>query len=56
MFMDGLGHTTDTVRLYLREMGNILLLSREEEVALAKRIERGCYSCFFAAVYHPVSR
>ena len=41
VFMDGLGHTTDTVRLYLREMGNILLLSREEEVALAKRIERG---------------
>ncbi len=41
VYLDKLGHTTDTVRLYLREMGNILLLSREEEVALAKRIERG---------------
>ena len=33
--------TTDLVRLYLREMGSILLLSKEEEVLLAKRIERG---------------
>jgi len=41
VYLDKLGHTTDTVRLSLREMGNILLLSREEEVALAKRIERG---------------
>jgi len=31
----------DPVRLYLREMGNVRLLKREEEVALAKRIERG---------------
>jgi RNA polymerase primary sigma factor len=33
--------TTDLVRLYLREMGSILLLSKEEEVLLAKKIERG---------------
>ncbi|MGA1862331.1 RNA polymerase sigma factor RpoD [Deferribacter thermophilus] len=31
----------DPVRLYLREMGNIPLLSREEEVEVAKRIEEG---------------
>jgi RNA polymerase primary sigma factor len=31
----------DPVRLYLREMGSVRLLKREEEVALAKRMERG---------------
>jgi RNA polymerase primary sigma factor len=33
--------TDDPVRLYLREMGNISLLSREEEIEIAKRIEAG---------------
>lgn len=33
--------TDDPVRLYLREMGNINLLSREEEIEIAKRIEAG---------------
>jgi RNA polymerase primary sigma factor len=33
--------TNDPVRLYLREMGNVPLLNRKEEVALAKRMERG---------------
>ena len=32
---------TDPVNLYLREMGNISLLSKEKEIALAKEIERG---------------
>ncbi len=36
-----LERTTDPVRLYLREMGNISLLTREGEIALAKEIERG---------------
>jgi RNA polymerase primary sigma factor len=31
----------DPVRMYLREMGSIGLLSREEEIAIAKRIEAG---------------
>jgi RNA polymerase primary sigma factor len=35
------GTTNDPVRLYLREMGNVRLLKREEEVAIAKRLERG---------------
>jgi len=35
------GTTNDPVRLYLREMGNVRLLEREEEVAIAKRMERG---------------
>src|SRR5207253_6791023 len=33
--------TNDPVRLYLREMGVVPLLTREGEVAIAKRIERG---------------
>ncbi len=33
--------TNDPVRMYLREMGNVPLLTREGEVAIAKRIERG---------------
>jgi RNA polymerase primary sigma factor len=35
------GRVDDPVRLYLREMGRVPLLSREGEVALAKKIERG---------------
>jgi RNA polymerase primary sigma factor len=33
--------TADLVKIYLRDMGSILLLSREEEIHLAKRIEKG---------------
>lgn len=33
--------TTDPIKLYMREMGSVMLLSREEEVTLAKRIEKG---------------
>ncbi len=33
--------TTDPVKLYLREMGNIALLTREGEIAIAREIERG---------------
>ena len=36
-----MGIAEDPVRLYLREMGSVPLLTREGEVALAKRIERG---------------
>jgi RNA polymerase primary sigma factor len=37
------GHipTSDSVRLYLRDMGSIMLLSREGEISLARKIERG---------------
>lgn len=41
VYLDGLAQTTDLVKLYLREMGNILLLSREEEASLARKIEKG---------------
>ncbi|MEW5704648.1 MAG: RNA polymerase sigma factor RpoD [Pseudomonadota bacterium] len=36
-----LGRTDDPVRMYLREMGSVELLSREGEIAIAKRIESG---------------
>ncbi len=39
--LHSLERTTDPVKLYLREMGNISLLTREGEIALAKEIERG---------------
>ena len=46
------GRTDDPVRMYLREMGSVELLSREGEIAIAKRIEaghemmiRGMYEC-----------
>ncbi len=35
------GRTTDPVRMYMREMGTVELLTREGEIALAKRIEEG---------------
>ena len=38
---DNLGRTDDPVRMYLREMGSVELLSREGEIAIAKRIEAG---------------
>lgn len=38
---EGLERTTDPVKLYLREMGNISLLTREGEITIAKEIERG---------------
>src|SRR5882762_5025252 len=38
---DAAGDSSDPVRLYLKEMGNFQLLSREQEVEIAKRIEAG---------------
>ena len=38
---DTIGRTDDPVRMYLREMGSVELLSREGEIAIAKRIEAG---------------
>ncbi|MBF0152999.1 MAG: RNA polymerase sigma factor RpoD [Magnetococcales bacterium] len=37
-----LGKTDDPVRMYLREMGSVELLTREGEIVIAKRIEVGC--------------
>ena len=38
---DSIGESSDPVRLYLKELGNYQLLSREQEVEIAKRIEAG---------------
>jgi RNA polymerase primary sigma factor len=38
---EAVGESSDPVRLYLKEMGNFQLLSREQEVEIAKRIEAG---------------
>ncbi|MDQ7091303.1 MAG: RNA polymerase sigma factor RpoD [Methylococcales bacterium] len=35
------GRTTDPVRMYMREMGSVELLTREQELKIAKRIEKG---------------
>ena len=39
--LDDIGRIDDPVRMYLREMGSVKLLSREGEIAIAKRIEAG---------------
>ncbi len=41
LVLEGLGRATDPVRMYLREMGSVSLLTREGEVEIAKRIESG---------------
>jgi RNA polymerase primary sigma factor len=47
-------HTNDPVRVYLREMGQVSLLTREGEVALAQRIESGERRMFHAALATPL--
>ncbi len=39
--VEEMGRTTDPVRMYMREMGTVELLTREGEIAIAKRIEEG---------------
>src|SRR5262249_8321819 len=52
---DDLGRTNDPVRMYLREMGTVSLLTREGEVEIAKRIERGLIEVRQAALPSPVA-
>jgi RNA polymerase primary sigma factor len=47
--------TDDPVRLYLREMGNIPLLSREEEVEVAKKIEEGQKKVIKSVLFFPLT-
>jgi RNA polymerase primary sigma factor len=51
---DALEKTNDPVRIYLREMGMVPLLTREGEVELAKRIERGQLSVLKALSRSPL--
>ena len=48
-----IGRTTDPVRMYMREMGTVDLLTREGEIRIAKRIEDGIRDVMAAAAYYP---
>ena len=47
------GRTTDPVRMYMREMGTVDLLTREGEIEIAKRIEEGMRDLLNASVLYP---
>lgn len=47
------GRTTDPVRMYMREMGTVELLTREGEIVIAKRIEEGISQVMHALAYWP---
>ncbi len=47
------GRTTDPVRMYMREMGTVELLTREGEIAIAKRIEEGIREVLHAMSFWP---
>jgi len=47
------GRTTDPVRMYMREMGTVELLTREGEIVIAKRIEEGLREVMHAVSYLP---
>jgi RNA polymerase primary sigma factor len=49
------GRTTDPVRMYMREMGTVELLTREGEIAIAKRIEEGLVQMMSALASFPWS-
>ncbi|HEY9033237.1 MAG TPA: RNA polymerase sigma factor RpoD [Pseudomonadales bacterium] len=50
-----LGRTTDPVRMYMREMGTVELLTREGEIAIAKRIEEGTRDLLHALASFPAA-
>jgi RNA polymerase primary sigma factor len=47
------GRTTDPVRMYMREMGTVELLTREGEIVIAKRIEEGIREMLAAVALYP---
>ena len=47
------GRTTDPVRMYMREMGTVELLTREGEIVIAKRIEEGIREMLAAVAMYP---
>ncbi len=49
------GRTTDPVRMYMREMGTVDLLTREGEIVIAKRIENGLHDVMAALALYPSS-
>jgi len=49
------GRTTDPVRMYMREMGTVELLTREGEIEIAKRIEGGLQAMMYAISASPTT-
>lgn len=47
------GRTTDPVRMYMREMGTVQLLTRQGEIEIAKRIEEGIHEVMQALASYP---
>ena len=47
------GRTTDPIRMYMREMGSVDLLTRQDEINIAKRIEDGLSQALSALATHP---
>ena len=52
-FENEFGRTTDPVRMYMREMGTVDLLTREGEIKIAKRIEEGLNQVLAALACYP---
>ncbi len=50
-----IGRTTDPVRMYMREMGNVSLLTRKDEIEISKRIERGTHDVQKCIVEFPLA-
>ena len=48
-----IGRTTDPVRMYMREMGNVSLLTRKDEIEISKRIEKGSNEVQICLVEYP---
>ncbi|MBQ3678844.1 MAG: RNA polymerase sigma factor RpoD [Succinivibrio sp.] len=48
-----IGRTTDPVRMYMREMGNVSLLTRKDEIEISKRIEKGTNEVQVCLVEYP---
>src|SRR3990167_10122113 len=47
------GRTSDPVRMYMREMGTVELLTREGEIRIAKRIEEGIMQVLHSLAHYP---
>lgn len=47
------GRTTDPVRMYMREMGTVELLTRQGEITIAQRIEEGTRHVMFSLAHYP---
>ncbi|MCR5084062.1 MAG: RNA polymerase sigma factor RpoD [Succinivibrionaceae bacterium] len=48
-----IGRTTDPVRMYMREMGNVSLLTRKDEIEISKRIEKGTNDVQMCVIEYP---